>query len=130
MKLSAPFLISARLLPAVRVGNATISLSHIKRENSGRDCYSYHIDTPEFEHEGDDLRTGCQGGGYQDAMKSLLSFLSAAAESYRYHMFHRKSEDDDPDSFPPEVMEWCYQNSDELQMLALELEEAGELIEY
>ena len=131
MKLSSPFLISARLLPAIKIGESFVSLKHRGTTSEGRDVYIYYIDTPEFEYEGDDLKTGCQGGQYQEAMKSLLSFLSAAAESYSYQMQTREwGEGENADLFPPNVMEWAYQYSDEIQMLSLELEEGGELIEY
>jgi hypothetical protein len=54
----------------------------------------------------------------------LLSFLSAAAESYRY----KGMEGENADLFPAEVTAWAAQYSDELSMLAFELEENSELI--
>jgi hypothetical protein len=131
MKMSSPFLISARLLPAVKIGESFISLKSRGTNGEGRDCYIYYIDTPEFKYEGDDLKTGCQGGDYQEAMESLLTFLSAAAESWARQMRSREwGEGENADLFPPMVMEWAYQYREEIEMIALELEESGQLIEY
>lgn len=54
MKLNTPFLISARLLPALKVADAFISIEYAG-DAGGRQRYRYHIDTPSFEHTGDDL---------------------------------------------------------------------------
>ncbi len=112
MILNSPFLISSRLLPALQVGGATIQLEYAKRQ--GRDSrtrYQWTIDLPNGqEFTGDDLQSGCQGGSLQNGFASLLSFLSAA--SY------------DDGMFPDAINEWAKQNSDELSLLSLEIEES------
>jgi hypothetical protein len=130
MKLHQPFEISARLMPAVKVGGATISLEVSGRvSKDGRDIYSAFIDLPGGEeHEVADLRSGCQGGSVQEGMRALLSFLSAAAESYQYQQ-RTGREGENSDLFPVAVLDWASSCSDELSMLACEIEENDELIE-
>jgi hypothetical protein len=79
MKLSAPFLISARLLPAVSIGKGeeqiTVSLSP-----SG-----FILDGPFGEHRVTDL-TLRGNPSMESAFETLLSFMTAAAESFRYRV--------------------------------------------
>ncbi len=120
-------MITSRLLPGVRVGDATISIAWAKRAGSGgRSRYQYYIDGPGIEHEGDDLQSGAGGGGLQEGMSSLLAFLGAAAEAYAASMRGRES--DNADLFPAAVNEWAYQNDSEIGSLQFELDENRELI--
>ncbi len=130
MKLHAPFEISARLMPAVRIAGATLSLNLSGRQTSdGRDVYVCWIDLPDgSEHEITDLRSGCQGGSVQEGMGALLSFLSAAAESRQYReRTGRKGENED--LFPAPVVDWAADNSDEISLIASEIEETPDLVE-
>ena len=65
-------------------------------------------------------------------MASLLTFLEAAADSYRHRNFTLKQNEPDSDSneslFPPSVVLWAYHHDQDLSMLRLEIEEAGKLI--
>jgi hypothetical protein len=54
--------------------------------------------------------------------------LDACGESYGYGLRTGQS-GENADLFPEQVAEWAYQNSDELSMLACELEENKGLIE-
>ena len=127
MKLQSPVEITSRLLPGVRVGGATISIDY-SRERSGRQAYRWYIDLPDgSEHTGDDLSSGVGGGSLQSGLESLLSFLSACGESVNYR--DRTGRDgENADLFPAPVAEWAAQNSDELSMLAIELQETPGLI--
>lgn len=133
MTLHKPFLISSRLLPAVTVGEATISITYAERPGrDGRVRYQWFIDGLNLEASGDDLQSGCGGGSIQEGMQSLLSFLSACAESIRYGRQYDAQgnitkDGEHADLFPAKVGEWAIQHSDELSMLALELED-NELI--
>jgi hypothetical protein len=120
MILHQPFQISARLLPAIRIGDDWISIE-FDGESQGRARYRYHIDFGKEYHQGNDLKSGVGGGSLQQGMASLLSFLSACAESYN-------CKGENYDLFPPHVAEWAYQNSDEISMLQCELEETPNLI--
>jgi hypothetical protein len=88
MKLHAPFFISARLLPALKLGDLIISLEMLPREPDGRNRYRYFIDPPAGCRakplEASDLRSGCQGGTLVLGFGSLLCFLDSAAESKRW----------------------------------------------
>lgn len=134
MKLNSPFQISARLLPAVRIGDAWISIKFNGATNDGRARYRYFIDLPDgTEHSANDLQSGCGGGSLQGGMESLLSFLGACAESVRYGTKYDKfgdgtDDDSNADLFPATIAEWAYQNSDEISMLQCELEENKNLI--
>lgn len=132
MTLHPPFCITSRLLAGVRIGQTEISIEIGKETNDGRIRYRYHLDGPGIEHTGDDLKSGVGGGSLVQGMASLLSFLGAAAESYRYCRmdWDKIGEDDNASLFPREVTEWAYQNDDEISMLQLEIEESEvELIE-
>jgi hypothetical protein len=75
-------------------------------------------------HTGEDLKSGVGGGSLQEGFASLLAFLEAAAESYRYQ-FHTGRQGENVDLFPAEVIAWAYQHSDEIGMLRWAIEESG-----
>jgi len=124
MTLHPPFEISSRLMPAVRVGDAFISLELGPRNHEGRTQYHAWIDLPDgSEHEITDLRSGCQGGSIVDGMASLLCFLSAAGESRNY----RKEENEpgeNEDLFVPAVVDWASEHTDDFSCLEMEIEES------
>ena len=97
MNLKHPFLISARLLPAVCVGDATISIEYA---GSKRPAVI------------EDVRSGVGRASLRDGMSALLSFLYAAA-----------TQSDMKGEFPPRVEEWAKQHSEEISMCQLEIDE-------
>ena len=115
MTLSSPFLISARLLPAVSIGKGqeqvTVSLSP-----SG-----FILDGPFGEHEVTDL-TLRGNPSMESAFETLLSFMSAAAESFRY----RGMDGENADLFPAPVTEAIAQVSSELECVHYEIQSAIE----
>ena len=115
MKLSHPFIISARLLPAVAIGKGseqvTVSLSP-----SG-----FILDGPFGEHKVTDL-TLRGNPSIESAFETLLSFMSAAAESFRY----RGMDGENADLFPAEVTEALAQVSSELECVWFEIHSAIE----
>ena len=134
MKLNAPFIITARLLPGLKINSSKfacndsfLSIKFDGETSDGRARYRYYLDTPGFEFTSNDLKSGVGGGSLQEGMTSLLSFLSAAAESASYYM-STKVKGDNFDLFPGQVTQWAYNHSDELSMLSLELEETADLI--
>ena len=119
MQLHSPFIITARLLPGVQVGDGFLSIEYGGHDPDGRTVYRYHIDIPGHEYTGSDLRSGCQGGDLQSGMESLLTFMSACGESYAFTLRTGK-QGENTDLFPPAIAEWCYRHSDELSMLAIQ----------
>lgn len=63
----------------------------------------------------------------QEAMRSLLSFLTACAEAYSYELRHPVSEPENLGLFPDWAPEAAYLNADELTMLTLELDRPDEI---
>lgn len=132
MTLKKPFIISSRLLPALKIGNATVQLEYSKRPGAGgRTRYQWIIDiqtdTGEQTFTGHDLQSGCQGGSLQEGFESLLSFLGAAAESLSYTR-RTGRETDNADLFPAAVAAWADQNSDEISLAEMEVRETADLI--
>ncbi len=135
MTLHDPFIISARLLPAVKVGGATISIGFCpKNTGDGRARYDCYIDFDEKpdggkkEYHDRNLKFGVGGGSIKNGFASFLCFLGAAAESRSYReRTGRQGENED--IFPAWVVEWAQQHSDEISMLQFEIEEGKDLIE-
>lgn len=127
MKLSPPFLISSRLLPAVRIGDATVQLEFSSRPGrEGRARYRWTIDFDNGEtFSDDDLQSGCGGGTIAEGFSSLLSFLSACGESHRYREATGRG-GDNADLFPAPVAQWAAENEDDLALLSCELDENPE----
>ena len=125
MTITTPCTITSRCLPGVRIGNTEISITYSRRSGrEGRTRYQWHVDGPAGEFTGDDLQSGCGGGSLQEGLTSLLSFLGAAAESWRY----KGADGENSDLFPQALVEWTSQNSDKLTMARLEIEESGRAV--
>jgi hypothetical protein len=106
-----------------RVGGAFISIEYAHHTSDSRQAYRYHIDLPGGkEYSSSDLASGVGGGSLQSGLESLLSFLSACGEGRSYST-RTGSESENADLFPEYVAEFTEQYSDELSMLAIELEE-------
>lgn len=128
MQLSQPVVITPRLLPGVRVGDAWVSIEYASRPGSeGRTRYRWYIDLDGHEFTGDDLQSGASGGSLQSGLESLLSFMSAFGESVSYQR-RTGREGDNADLFPAGLADWADINSDELGLLASELGESADAI--
>jgi hypothetical protein len=127
LTLHEPFQITPRLMPGLKVGDGWVSLEFDRATPEGRAQFRWCIDIPAGEFSEADIRSGVGGCTYQQMFGSLLSFLGAAADAYRYEMGGRKSEN--ADLFPPEVNEWAYQHDDEISTLREEIECGAVLIE-
>jgi hypothetical protein len=136
MTLKPPFIITARLLPGLRIGDAFLSLAGVTKgevENclGARLRAGFILDLPDsVTFENNDLQTGCGGGTIESMFENFLCFLGAAADSYRYRGldWEKIGPDDNATMFPRHVTEWAYQNSDEISMLQCEIEEGEDLI--
>ncbi len=127
MTLRSPFQISSRLLPALHIAGAWMQLEYSRiPRREGRTRYRWTIDLPNGESfSKDDLQSGCQGGNLQEGFESLLSFLDAAGESYNY----RGPDGENADLFPPAVVQWAADNSDQIFLAFQGLEDSPNLIE-
>ena len=105
MILRAPFMISSRLLPAVEVGQGTEQIT-VSLSPSG-----FIMDGPFGEHKVTGLRLSPLCKSVESAFETLLSFMTAAAESFRY----RGMDGENADLFPAEVTEALFQVSTELE---------------
>lgn len=124
MKINPPFCITPRLMPGLKIGEGFISLEY-NGESDGRTRYRYHIDIKAGHFSDNDFKSGVGGGDLQAGFVSLLAFLGAAVESYRYRQcIYTGNPDDNMTLFPKEVVEWAYHHADTLQMLELEIEES------
>lgn len=128
IELKQPMCITSRLFPGIRIGaTSEISIAVDRLKPDGRIQYRYWIDSLDSNNTGckyyaRDIQT--RKHDYRSALSTLLSFMSAAAESYHYTLSGRKS--DNADLFPKDVMEWCYINHFDIQMAQLELDGNGE----
>lgn len=116
MEVPQPMFISARLMAALKIDG----VGQLEVGDRGR----WRIEDAEGNllEEGGDLRCP-MADDWGQVMASLLSFLTAVAESYRYRMSHPDSDPENLDLFSEKVAEWAYMNDSELQMAEMELEE-------
>jgi hypothetical protein len=127
LQLTAPFKISARLLPALKIGKSWLSFDNDGKPQTAVFNYFFWLDTPDGEHKLGGFSSPLSGhyrGAdpfLKECFKAALSFLSAAAEA-RQHFTRTGRKSDNHDLFNDAVCEWAVEHSDELALLALELE--------
>lgn len=121
MLIKHPCCICSDLRPGVRISGMEISIDYYGASRDGRTVYEWHIYGDCHDLTGHDLKSGVGGGSLQEGLESLLTFLGAFAESY--------PDGENADLFPAELAEWAQQNSDEISMASLELEETPNVIE-
>ena len=111
------------------IGGATISIEHNGDYSSdNREVWTWYVDLADGEEfSASDLQTACGASATaQEMMETLLTFLGACAESIKYN--DRSGRDQaDPDSnstlFPAGMHAWLTANSDEIDMMCLDLDE-------
>jgi len=112
IEIHAPMIITPRLLPGVRIEDGFISVEPTERTGEyGKPIWNWYVDIPAGESFGSDL---AGWGDHKAMMGTLLSFLGAAAEAY--------PDGENSDLFTTLIVEWAYQNSDEIAILRMELE--------
>lgn len=129
MKLNSPFAISPRLAPAVQIGAAWLSFvdGHFVLDlPDGSEYVATDFRFPAGRIAGDSDMDVLQEG-----FAAMLSFLSACAESRAYGLrqYGDAMKGENSDLFPANVGEWAESMSDEIDLLAYELEENRGLIE-
>ncbi len=134
LTIRAPMIITARLMPGVKVADGYISVAPVTIDGAGRVTWKYHIDTPDgCIGSGQEIRSGACAVPDDSVLsellprmaETLLSFLGADADTYAAHM--GMSEPTDGYSFGARVAEWAYLNSDEITCLSMELESLSEV---
>lgn len=126
MKLHPPFIITSRLLPGLRIGDAVLHLDGVK---AGREVYrtaaKMILDLPwGVSHKDDTLQSGHGGfGGAVTIFESYLGFLSYAAERETSKQQKLYPDDGDGDLFPPDVTQWAADNKDEIDACLSELQD-------
>jgi hypothetical protein len=108
------------------VGNGTVSVSHDGPERDAlggyRQRYTYTIAANGWEYVGNDIRSGVGADVDESGMLgTLLSFMGACAESREY-LARTGTGGDNADLFPEHVGQWCEDYSDDIGMLAYELD--------
>lgn len=108
MTLHPPFAISARLLPALRLGDGWLSMAGTLR------APVFYLDVPgAWEHTIDDLRPPAMPGhfgGIVATFDALLSFMDACAESVAY-ADRTGRQGENADLFPAHVARWLADNA-------------------
>ena len=131
MEIRQPLGITSRLLPGVRIGEATISIKYAHVTSDGRQAYRWFIDNGNGhrqDFQGDKLCSGVGGGSLQEGLESLLSFLGAFAEAIAYQE-RSGQESENADLFPAGLADWATANSDEISSLEYELQDnSGKVI--
>lgn len=130
MKMYPPFFISARLAPAIKVGDATLSLIDTKRSKpetgfemwTPRSRATFALDFPDGTSFEDDSMQSGMGGFHStvEIFETYLSFLDAAAESYKYDGM----EGENSKLFPKHIVEWAAEQGD-LECLRCDLRDAS-----
>lgn len=119
MKLQAPFAISARLLPAIKIGDAWLSFDPQTVE--------FYLDRPGHpDYTIDDFRPG-YSHNIQMCFADILSFMGAAGDSRGYREWSGQPGENE-DLFPPEIVDWIVENLEDIDCYRMELGEGPELI--
>lgn len=105
MRLKQPFMISGRLLPALPIGEGTLSYDY--------ETFVFYLDTPEFEYVIDKYKPGLGAkNNVQRAFEDVLDFISIAIdEACRSHS---EGEEPEYDLFPKHVVDWFTLNEAEI----------------
>lgn len=126
MEIHSPLCITSRLLPGVKIGEATISIEYADRLSDYNQRYRWYIDNGNGnrqDFQGDDLCSGVGSGALQEGLESLLSFLGAFAEAQAYKDPTGETGSANEDLFPAALGEWAVKNADEITRLECDLQE-------
>ena len=122
MTLHSPFIIGSRLCPSVQIGSGSDSL-FLSLDEKG-----FILDGSFGEHRIRDFRPGMGRHSVESLFESILAFMEAAGESFRYAERNGKDgmEGENSGLFPREVTECLSQLSDEIGMIRFEIADAIE----
>jgi hypothetical protein len=125
MILHNPFKISSRLLPALEVAGAWLSLEATAREKYGRTVYRWYVDLPDGREFSENDLSG--HGGYKQMFCSFLCFLASSGDELDATR-HSADLDEVNNLFPLPVAEWASEHVDEITTLQMDLEETTETL--
>ena len=111
--MNCPIQISARLLPAVKIGDSWLSFEPVAKV--------FYLDTP----DGDYVLTGFrfpENTSIEETLSTCLAFMMAAAEAQDAADAGRFCDYND-DIFPLDIMRWCQENASEIGCVQYELED-------
>lgn len=132
MIVKAPFFITSRLEPGIKVGDAVLSIDFASESRvDGRAVYRVSIDFADgTEFVDESLKSGVGGGSLREGMASYLAFLGAAVESSRYgrNWLDGPKGDGAADLFPKHVVEWADQHDSEIAAVQWEIEETKDCL--
>lgn len=116
MILEQPFIITARLLPGLRIGDGFLSFDP--------QTLAIYLDTPTFEHEATSFNTGAIRS-IVGCFEAILGFMSACAESVQYEA-RTGNKGENADLFPEQVAQWLAAHNDDINMAQCEIsDESG-----
>lgn len=138
MTLHPPFMITARLMPGLQVGDAYLSLEKVdkgKIENclGARFRPFFILDFPKGkEFKFHDMQTGCsQRYSMESLFTDFLGYLDDATEDYSQagQIWHDIHLDATARVFPQRVVKWAFRFRCEIMDLVETINKAGKLIE-
>lgn len=129
IEVKAPMFIGARLVPAYKIGD--VGCIHITPDHYDEDdCLVWRYIVTDADGnvlcEQADIWDGAGNDVNVTAVTdSLLGFMGAAGDAYRHEMSNGEGSSGNGKLFPPVMMEWCYVNSDAIEMAQFDLTDAG-----
>lgn len=125
MILHPPFFISPRLMPAIKLGDATLSLAGVGPGDQYRAKAEFILDFPDGTEYRDDRMQSGHGGftGMVSIFETFLAFLGACADSRDYEIRNRLKfgEGENSSLFPEFLADWAMENQDEIDMARFDL---------
>lgn len=124
-----PLHISSRLMAAYKVHG--LGVFHIEPV-SHNGAWLYHVIIEDVDgkelYDDSELESGVGNDVMLiDTLDNLLGFLGAAGDAYEYDMSNGPGSSENGKLFPPAVMEWAYQNRDEIADAQFMLTWTGDL---
>jgi hypothetical protein len=125
--LTHPMIITSRLMPGIGVGDTHVLSVKAVATDGHRTTFAWWLDELGKGNlaKGEDIHVSAIGDDEpgdlaRKAVHALLSFLSNDAEGYRHYM--GAGEPVDGYAFDPDVAEWAYGMSEEIEAAQLDLD--------
>lgn len=120
MRLHPPFIISAHLAPALRIGDGVLSL--IAQDHGERIHCTFALDAPTFNYIDKEFSSG-RGHDWTtvELFEGFLGFMEACAEGRSFEQRNPGMKSDNSGLFPPHVGEWLTENQVALQLARIEI---------